>query len=143
MCAKSLIISTYDKERLERKIEQVRTDAEGGKAHLELGYVTQLAEEISQARIVAPEQLPADAVSMNSVVELVDTERGSVHEYALVFPAESDPSTGRISILAPLGIALLGCKVNDVVRWSVPKGECSYRIQRLIYQPEANGEYTK
>jgi len=143
MCAKKLVISDYDKARLERKIEQVLTEAEVDQSNPELAYVKQLAGEIQKARIVPPEKIPPDVVTMNSTVELKDEESGREIEYTLSFPANSDPVNGRISILAPVGIALLGSHVGDVIQWPVPKGTCKYRVLRIVYQPEAAGDYSK
>ena len=143
MCAKKLVISEYDKDRLERKIEQVLTDAEADPSNPELLYVNQLADEISRARIVPPEKVPADVVTMNSRVELEETDSGKELTYTLSFPADSDPVTGKVSILAPVGIALLGSHEGDVIQWKAPKGICKHRIRRIVYQPEAAGDTEK
>ncbi|HET9213096.1 MAG TPA: GreA/GreB family elongation factor [Thermoanaerobaculia bacterium] len=58
-----------------------------------------------------------------------------------VFPHEADYKEGRISILAPLGTALLGFRVGDVVEWRMPAGTRTLRIEELLYQPEAAGDF--
>jgi regulator of nucleoside diphosphate kinase len=135
----TLMISAFDKERLERKIDQVLTDAHRIK-HKELEYVRQLAAELAKATILNPEEVPADLVTMNSEVVLEDLDSQRELRYTLSFPAESNPLEGRVSILAPVGISLLGCRVGDTVEWTVPKGLRRFRIKALTFQPEAAGE---
>ena len=143
MRAKKLVISEYDKARLERKIEQVLTDAEVDDTNPELSYVHQLANEILRARIVPPEKVPPDVVTMNSTVELEDTESGREITFTLAFPANSDPVSGKVSILAPVGLALLGSHEGDLVQWKAPNGMRKHRVRRIVYQPEAAGDMEK
>jgi regulator of nucleoside diphosphate kinase len=61
--------------------------------------------------------------------------------YTLVFPGKADSSTGKISVLAPIGTAVLGYRVGDVVEWRVPAGSRKFRVEKLLYQPEAALDY--
>jgi regulator of nucleoside diphosphate kinase len=61
--------------------------------------------------------------------------------YSLVFPNEADADEGRISILAPVGTAMIGYRVGDVIEWQVPSGLRRLKVEEIIYQPEASGDY--
>ena len=78
---------------------------------------------------------------MNSKVRVTDLDTGESRVYTLVFPHDADYKEGRISILAPLGTALLGFQAGDVVEWRMPAGTRKLRIDEILYQPEAAGHY--
>ena len=78
---------------------------------------------------------------MNSRVALVDPQSGQEHRYSLVFPADANAAEGRISVLAPLGTALLGASRGQTVEWSAGGNLRRLRIEEILYQPEAAGDY--
>ena len=78
---------------------------------------------------------------MNSVVQVMDESTNKQMTIRIVYPKEADFKKGNLSILSPLGIALLGYKVGDKVQFDAPNGLVTIRIQQIDYQPEANGEY--
>lgn len=90
-----------------------------------------LEGELERAHIVSEAELPADVITMNSTVELEDLEDGERLTYTLVFPEQADADHGRISILAPLGSAMLGYRVGDEFEWPVPSGTIRVRVLRL------------
>src|SRR5688572_8241867 len=94
--------------------------------------IQRLKAELERARIVPREDLPADVIAMNSTVELEDLEDGEILTYTLVLPENADIETGKISILAPLGMAMLGFKVGDEIEWPVPAGTLHVRVRRLL-----------
>jgi regulator of nucleoside diphosphate kinase len=130
-----LVISSFDKERLTRLLEETDTSA-ADRAELE-----DLTREIERGAEVRPEEIPPDVVTMNSTVRLTDLESGSSHLYTIVFPSDADVDKGKISILAPLGTALLGYRVGDVINWHLPRGDRRLRIDEIVYQPEAAGDF--
>lgn len=91
-----------------------------------------LEAELERAHVVPEHELPADVITMNSTVELEDLEDGERLTYTLVFPEQADVDHGRISILAPLGSAMLGYRVGDEFEWPVPGGKIRVRVLRLI-----------
>lgn len=102
-------------------------------------YLAVLRTELERAAVVAPDQVPSDVVTMNSQVRLRDGRR--TWTITLVYPEEADAEHGRISVLAPLGAAILGCRVGDRVEFRVPGGELrSCDILSVEYQPEAAGQ---
>ena len=97
-----------------------------------------LENELKRARIVAPEQVPPDVITMNSRAELLDLESGERMEFTLVFPADENVNDGKISVLAPLGTAMLGYRAGDEFVWHVPHGLRRLKVTKLQFQPEAS-----
>jgi regulator of nucleoside diphosphate kinase len=102
-------------------------------------YFESLTHELDRAHIIEPTALPGDVVTMNSRVRLKDMETGEEKNYSLVFPSQADMTQNKISILAPIGTAILGYRAGDTVDWQVPAGRRTVRIQETLYQPEAAG----
>lgn len=78
---------------------------------------------------------------MNSIVEVINEATKKPMTIKIVYPREADFKKGFVSVLSPLGIALLGYKIGDSVQSEAPKGLVTIKIQKIEYQPEANGEY--
>jgi regulator of nucleoside diphosphate kinase len=96
-----------------------------------------LQSELERAEIVAPNEVPPDVITMNSQAELLDLDTNERMEFTLVYPAEADIEEGKISILAPLGTAMLGYRVGDEFEWAVPYGSRHLKVTRIEFQPEA------
>jgi regulator of nucleoside diphosphate kinase len=90
-----------------------------------------LREELDRAAVIDPAAFPGDVVTMDSRVEFEDIETGEVDEYTITFPERADVDAGRMSILAPIGIALIGCRVGSVVKWSTPGGIRQLKVRRV------------
>jgi regulator of nucleoside diphosphate kinase len=84
--------------------------------------ITALQDELDRAEIVGPESMPAGVVAMGTRVRFVDEDSGDEQEVVLVYPAQADPVQGRISVLAPVGSALLGLRVGQSIEWPMPNG---------------------
>ncbi len=108
----------------------------------DLGDLTRLHDEIKRAQIVESEQIPNDAVTMNSRVRLRDLDSEELMELTLVYPSAADLKAKKISVLAPVGTAILGYRVGDTVAWEVPAGVRRLRIEEVLYQPEASGDFS-
>ena len=134
MKKRPLIISRTDRQRLESLISAARMDF-----RVRPEYLAALEAELQQARVVPPGETPPDVVTMNSVVRLRDLESGETEEYELVYPADADVEHNRISVLAPVGTAILGDRAGDVIEWPVPAGLRRLRVEELQYQPERAG----
>lgn len=104
-------------------------------------YLESLQNELDRAHIVDSTAIPHNVVTMNSRVRLKDMETGEEKIYTLVFPSDADIERNRISILAPIGTAILGYRAGDTLDWLVPAGKRKVRIQEILYQPEAAGHY--
>jgi len=131
-----IFITTTDAERLRDLIRDMKIPNDHESIYLKL-----LTEELLRAEVVEPQKIPRDVVTMNSLVKFRDMETREVYMYSIVYPANSDFEKGRISVLAPIGMALLGYRVGDVVEWSVPAGMRRLKVEEILYQPEAAGQY--
>ncbi len=131
MARRKIIVNQHDHERLEDLFLSAFADAFRDKP-----YLRDLRSELDTARVVAPQDVPHDVVTMDSVVQLRDLESSVLETYTLVYPEEANIAAGKLSILAPLGTAILGYRVGDVVRWKVPTGTSRWRIEELVFQPE-------
>src|SRR4051794_33047238 len=134
MKKRTLIISHADRENLEALIDSARRDSS-----VRGDYLAALEGELRRARVVAAGRVPADVVTMNSVVRLRDLDSDETEEYELVYPAEADMELNRISVLAPVGTAVLGYRVGDVIEWSVPAGLRRLLVEEVLSQPETAG----
>jgi regulator of nucleoside diphosphate kinase len=132
----SIYITKIDLEKLRDLIQKAQYSEYRGSAYLKM-----LAGELDRAQVVDPHEIPPDVITLNSTVQLVDQETGDEMIYTLVFPEEADVSTGKISILAPIGTAMLGYRVEDIFEWDTPGGKRKIRVKRIIFQPEASGDY--
>ena len=95
-----------------------------------------LAEELELAIVVPSDRIPKDVVTMNSRLIYVDESTGQTREVELVYPSEADPVAGRISVLAPVGCALLGLSVGQSIDWNLPSGQVHrLRVERILSQP--------
>ncbi|HEY7786493.1 MAG TPA: nucleoside diphosphate kinase regulator [Pyrinomonadaceae bacterium] len=134
--AANICISEQDFHRLNGLIELTR-ERNGNDRE----YLNKLESELDRAEVVDPKEIPADVITMRSKVRLQDLLSGEANTYELVFPTEANFSEGRISVLAPIGTAILGYKRGDIIEWQVPSGLRRLRVDDVIYQPEAEGDY--
>lgn len=126
-----IIITNRDFERLRPLLDLHETPA------------SELLElELQRARIVPTMVVPADVVTMNSEVVYEDTETFAKRTVRIVYPKDANADEGRVSVLAPIGSALLGLRVGQTITWGVPGGRRRIRVVEIRYQPEACGDYT-
>ncbi len=95
-----------------------------------------LREELGRAKVVDSKEVPDNVVTMNSIISFRDLDTDEVETFTLVYPGDANIAEGKLSVLAPIGTAILGYRVGDIIRWGVPAGWRRLRIERLIYQPE-------
>ncbi len=112
------------------------TRAEANTVRLAL-FIDELEREIRRARVVEAARVPPHVVTMHSKVKIRDLRRGRSEVYTLVYPEEADLSAGRLSVLTPMGTALLGASVGDVIRVTGSAGPRAIFIDALLHQPEA------
>lgn len=128
-----LTVTAADQERLRRLIRASQDTRERDAAEA-------LADELDRAEAVPAEDIAGNVVTMNSRIVFQDEETGERREISLVYPQDSDPDQGRISIFAPVGTALLGLSVGQTIDWPLPQGRLKrYRVVEIVYQPEAAG----
>lgn len=131
---RDIYITDLDMKRLSELLEVARRFNERDPADL-----AELAAELERAQVVPSAQIPADIITMNSTVRLEDLETGEEMTYTLVFPNEANIDQHKISVLAPIGTAMLGYRVGDTLEWQVPAGISRLKVKQIVYQPEANG----
>ncbi|NLI48477.1 MAG: nucleoside diphosphate kinase regulator [Acidobacteria bacterium] len=136
MQPRRIFITEYDRERLEKILPATPDVTNRNRQDLR-----NLAKELARAKIVPPERIPPDVVTMNSRVILRDLDSNETITYTLVFPKDADIGAGAISVLAPVGTAIIGYAVGDVIEWPVPGGTRRIRIEQILYQPEAAGDF--
>lgn len=129
----NIVISSLDADRLERLLDSFGKDSFPGRAELQA--------ELDRAEVVDPADVPPDVVTMNSTVRFRVLSTNEEFQYTLVYPRDLDGSEGKISVLAPVGSALLGLKEQDEIEWPAPGGKTiAVRIEEVTYQPERAGE---
>ena len=133
-----IFITSFDMDRLKNILASPAMQSGPNKEHL-----AALQQELGRANIVEPKDIPADVVTMNSKFRMRDMESGEVVEYTLVFPHEADIKQNKLSVLAPIGMGLLGYKAGDVFEWIVPSGKRVLKVEEVLYQPEASGNYSR
>jgi regulator of nucleoside diphosphate kinase len=104
-------------------------------------YLQKLEQEIDRAVVVPPTEVSADTITMNSTVQLTDINTNEEMIFTLVYPDQANVTEGKISVLAPIGTAILGCSEGEVIEWEVPDGIQTLKVDRILYQPEAAGNY--
>ncbi len=104
-------------------------------------YLEDLEAELDRAAVVSSRKVPPDIVTMNTRMLVKDLDSGKEMTIQLVFPSEADYEEGKISVMAPIGTALIGYGAGDTVEWEVPAGIRRLKIKEIIYQPEAAGQF--
>ena len=131
---RNLIISELDQARLKRLLEE----AIYGIAEPDDSFRV-LQAELARATVVASRELPDDVISMRSRVLIVLD--GKEKEFSLVYPDEANRTAGKLSILSPIGTAIIGYRAGDVINWPTPSGLKRIEIREVQYQPESAGDY--
>lgn len=124
-------------ERLLTEIDFARLNQLGG------GQLpASLESALAATDLVPSREVPADVVTMYSQAVIEDTATLGQHKYTLCYPGDAEPAAGFISVLSPLGAALIGLRVGDLARWTTPDGRAhEARVLGLLFQPEASGDY--
>ena len=135
MKQRAIYATKIDYDRLS---ELVRAGTGSGK---DQPHLRELRQELERATVVDPQEIPADVVTMNSKVLLRDLETGDEVSYTLVYPPDANLDEDKISVLAPIGTAILGYRAGATVTWNVPAGVRRLHIEKILYQPEAAGDY--
>ena len=133
----SIYITEPDRQRLENLIE-LAGGRDGAGNH---EYLRRLEHELELAETVSPDEVPRDVITMRSKVRLKDLSTGEEMVYTLVYPSEANLDEGKISVLAPVGTAMLGYRAGSRIEWQVPSGLRRLKVEEILYQPEAEGDY--
>lgn len=125
-----LLVSQKDYEQLSRLVSASETES-----------AILLEEELERAKVVPPSEIPQDTVTMNSRVTFVDLESGKESEVTLVYPKDANVDERKVSVLVPVGSALIGMRVGQEIDWPMPNDKkLKIKVIRVSYQPEEEGE---
>lgn len=132
--SRKIFITESDKVKLLKIINKAKYENLDNNLHLK-----DLEAEIEKAAVTSIEELPGNVITMNTKAVLLidDTEE----EVTLVYPNEADILEGKISVLSPIGTAILGYGEGDVIEWAVPNGTAHIQVKKVLFQPEALGLY--
>lgn len=133
--SKQVIVTKADFERLSELVKSSHYKATFSES------VAALKDELSRVQIVEVSDIPRNIVTMRAQVVVRDVKSDESETYTLVYPDEADIDKGRLSVLAPLGIALLGEKTGHSVSFATPAGKRRVKIGKVLYQPEASGHF--
>lgn len=129
-----IILSSLDFDRLYDLIDSLPKNSVAGADELEA--------ELERATVVSPKEIPPTIVTMNSTVKFFVESTENEFELTLVYPNNTDSTGKTISILAPVGSALLGLSIGDSIEWPKPGGgNLKVKIKSVSYQPERAGDY--
>ena len=110
--------------------------------HPGMAFAAELESVLDNAELVSSYDVQASLVTMNSRVLIADEFLGEERTLTLCYPPDADPKTGFVSILSPVGTALLGLAEGQMAHWNAPNGEqTSARILKVVFQPEESGDY--
>ncbi|NLW49726.1 MAG: nucleoside diphosphate kinase regulator [Candidatus Brocadiaceae bacterium] len=136
MATEKIVLTDQDHARLSDLAVEVGSAADAAMAR----DADLLMGELERARKVPSARVPADVVTMKSTVRIRDLDSDDTLVCTLVWPGEADFTEGKISVLAPIGLALLGSRVGQTIEWEVPAGKRRFVVEELVHQPEASGE---
>lgn len=134
MSRRRIMLTVDDFTRLDSLLASNLAYVAGDSKRLE-----ELRGELDRAQVVLRDEAPDDLVTMDSTVAVRDLKTDEVETYTLVYPAKADIENHKLSVLAPIGTAILGYRVGDEFDWRVPDGLRRLRIERLVFQPERDG----
>ena len=131
-----IVISTVDYARLD---PMIRDEVASRSTSREL--LCALKSKIDQARVLEPCDMPGDVVTMNSLVRVRDLDTEEAEAYTLVYPAFADITKGLLSVLTPVGIALLGHRQGEMIEGVSLLGPMRLQVEQVEFQPESAGQY--
>jgi len=136
MKKRDIYITEFDMAKLRRLIEiSYRSHGKNN------AYLEKLKEELDGATVVSPKDIPDNVITMNSLAVIKDLDSDEEIRCWLVFPEKAGTSKNMVSVLAPIGTAMLGYRIGDTFEWEVPAGKKRFLVVDIIYQPERVGNY--
>ncbi|MCE5348133.1 MAG: nucleoside diphosphate kinase regulator [Bacteroidales bacterium] len=131
-----IILSKLDFSRIVDSIKEAKRTNSVSASEAE-----KLLNELSSAKVVEPQEIPVDVVTMNSIVKISFLNTNKEVRFQIVYPNQANIKENKISIFSPIATALIGFKAGDEIEWIVPSGLTRIRIDEILYQPEAAGDF--
>jgi len=133
-----IVVTEFDEIRLRNLLEGTwRLNAR------DRTHVDHLESELNRAQVVPRTEVPPDVVTMNSEIAVRDVDSNEEMTFVVVFPSDANVNRQKISILAPIGTAVLGYRAGDTIEWNVPGRTRRLRIERVLFQPEAARQFDR
>ena len=136
MSERNIYVTSDDRKRLQALLSRP-TEA------MDRDDVSGLVSEVQRAVVVPASEIPPDVITMNTRARLLDLDQRTTLDYTVVYPEDADFAAGRISVVAPIGAAMLGYRVGDEIEWVVPSGPRRLRVEAILYQPESAGDFSR
>lgn len=133
---KRIIITSSDYSRIHKSIDIAKRQKS-----ISINEAENLRNELQSALVVDPQEVPGDVVTMNSIVKISFPDTNKSTQLRIVYPGSANIKESRLSIFSPVATALIGCKAGDEIEWIVPSGLTRIRIDEILYQPEAAGDF--
>ncbi len=136
MSERNIYVTSDDRKRLQALLSRPTES-------MDRDDVSGLVGEVQRAVVVPASEIPPDVITMNTRARLIDLDQRTTLDYTVVYPEDADFAAGRISVVAPIGAAMLGYRVGDEIEWVVPSGPRRLRVEAILYQPEAAGDFSR
>jgi regulator of nucleoside diphosphate kinase len=136
MTNRKIIITIEDYRQLNTLLTSNVTRLISGSDRLD-----ELQTELNRAEVVSQGEVPEDVITMNSTFTFRDLDTQELETYTLVYPDRADIANQKLSVLAPIGTAILGYRVGDELRWRVPAGWRRLKVEQVLFQPERAGAF--
>lgn len=130
-----ICITRNDFEKLVQLVEHITGPV------LQYNDGAHLVKELKKAKRVDARKIPPEFITMNTTFTLTNLGTGEAKTYTLVFPDDADIKKGKISILSPEGMAAFGYKLGNVICWKIASGNKYMQISKIVFQPEAKGQF--
>ena len=130
------IVTEPDRTQLHDMVRALRSVGDPFRSHLR-----ELTDALERADVITPAEVGPNVVTMNSRVRARDVETGRAETFTLVYHGASGMFDTRLSVLTPMGVAVLGARVGDVIEFPIRRGIRRLRIEEILYQPEAAGDF--
>ncbi|NLJ76665.1 MAG: nucleoside diphosphate kinase regulator [Peptococcaceae bacterium] len=134
--SRQIFITEKDKIKLQKLINEAKEFHPSSEV-----YLNNLEQELDRAQLVDSQKVPHDVITMHSKVLLRDIDSGEEMIYTLVYPNEANIMEDKISVLAPVGTAIIGLREKDAIDWKIPSGMVRLEVKEILYQPEAAGDF--
>lgn len=134
--SRQIFITEKDKIKLQKLINEAKEFHPGSEV-----YLNNLEQELERAQLVDSQKVPHNVITMHSKVLLRDIDSGEEMTYTLVYPNEANIMEDKISVLAPVGTAIIGLREKDAIDWKIPSGMVRLEVKEILYQPEAAGDF--
>ena len=134
------IITNADEQRLRQTIASIEKSLPmiGDPFH---SYLRALGNQLGQSSVVSAADVDPEIITMNSKISVQELDTGKRRTVTLVYPHDTGSDGERISVLTPLGKSLLGARVGDTIEWTARRGPRRMWIEKIVFQPEAAGEF--